>query len=190
MGIRIDIEHVRKIQEERKRINSIPLEQIEWYEDGIKLEIHPDLIREFLFTGLDNTDFIISEMYKDKGPYRVFKDSECGRLFDEKQIVGQKMCYLGDVGCGSTGIGPRPIFVDAEEFVKRVSTLRSEGMTKEQCKEFVFKKLEKKGCGYNFSGSWIEWDSLIEAVFGNLETDNTNPVVRNVIEIMKRDKSL
>ncbi len=64
--MRVDIEHVRKIQKERMEINSILLEEIEWYEDGKKLDIDKSVIDDFLFTGLNNTDFIISEMYKEK----------------------------------------------------------------------------------------------------------------------------
>ena len=64
--MRIDIEHVRKIQEERMKINTVPFKQIEWYEDGKKVNISPKIAEDFLFTGLNNIDFIISEMYKDK----------------------------------------------------------------------------------------------------------------------------
>jgi len=65
--MRVDIEHVLKIQAERFRINTLNLKEIEWYENGKKVEISPELIEEFLFTGLCNTDFIISEYYKGKG---------------------------------------------------------------------------------------------------------------------------
>lgn len=187
--MRIDIEHVRKIQEERMKINSVPLEQIEWYEDGKKVETNPGIIDDFLFTGLNNTDFIISEAYKDKGRIQIMPDFECEELLHDHQITGQPRCYMGELGSGSTGLGPKPMYMDASEFIKRIRSLRSKGMTKEQCKDYVFKELEKK-VGSGMSPSWTEWESLIEAAFGNLDTDNTNPVVRNVIEIMKCNKSL
>jgi hypothetical protein len=63
--MRVDIEHVRKIQAERMKINKEDLENIEWYEDGKKLEISPKVIKDFLFTGLNNTDFILSNCYKE-----------------------------------------------------------------------------------------------------------------------------
>ena len=66
---RIDIEHVLKIQAERFRINSLNLKEIEWYEDGKKVEISPELIEEFKFTGLCNTDFITTESFKKKNLY-------------------------------------------------------------------------------------------------------------------------
>jgi hypothetical protein len=64
--MRVDIERVRKIQEERTKINKADLEDIEWYEDGKKLEISPKVIEDFKFIGLNNTDFIISNYYLEK----------------------------------------------------------------------------------------------------------------------------
>lgn len=64
---RIDVEYVKKIQAERKRINDLELKDIEWYENGKKLDIDPEVLEEFKFTGLCNTDFIISDVYKGKG---------------------------------------------------------------------------------------------------------------------------
>lgn len=69
--MRVDIEHVRKIQEERMKINKVPLEQIEWYEDGKKVEIDPGIIDDFLYTGLNNTDFIIGKVYKQKDRFNI-----------------------------------------------------------------------------------------------------------------------
>lgn len=63
--MRVDIEQVRKIQEERMKINKMDLEDIEWYEGGKKIEISPKVIEDFKFCGLNNTDFIISEVYKE-----------------------------------------------------------------------------------------------------------------------------
>lgn len=74
MKMKINIEHVRKIQEERKKINSVPLEQIEWYENGIKVDINPETITDFLCTELNNIDFIISNIYRHKGQIQVISD--------------------------------------------------------------------------------------------------------------------
>jgi len=63
--MRVDIEHVRKIQVERMKINKVPFEQIEWYEDGKKVKMDPKVVKEFSFIGLNNTDFITSEIYKE-----------------------------------------------------------------------------------------------------------------------------
>jgi hypothetical protein len=190
MEMRIDIEHVRKIQEERMKINSVPIEQIEWYEDGKKVEIDPKVIEDFVYTGLNNTDFIISEMYKEKRHAQIIPDTEYKELFEDQRIVGQAGCSMGELGSGATGLGPQPYLVDAEEFIKRIKSLRLKGMTKEQCKDYVLEELKKKIGSGGMSKTWYEWESLIEVGFGNLITDCANPVVRNVIEIMKHNKSL
>jgi len=65
--MRVDVEQVKKIQAERKKINDLELQDIEWYEDGKKVDIDPKVLAEFEFTGLCNTDFIISDTYKEKG---------------------------------------------------------------------------------------------------------------------------
>jgi len=64
--MRVDIEHVRKLQEEKMKINSVNIKDIEWYEDGEKVDIDPKTLEDFKFTGLSNTDFITSEAYKEK----------------------------------------------------------------------------------------------------------------------------
>ena len=61
--MRVDLEEVRDIMKRRKRINNIPLQEIEWFENGKKIEIDLDTIDDFLFTGLNNIDFITSGYY-------------------------------------------------------------------------------------------------------------------------------
>jgi len=62
--MRIDIEHVRKIQEERLRINKLKLEEIEWYENGKRVEVDPKDAEDFKFTGLCNTDFVTMNFFE------------------------------------------------------------------------------------------------------------------------------
>jgi hypothetical protein len=64
---RIDIEQVRVLRQQLKDINSIPLEDIEWYENGVPVDIDPAVVSEFAFIGLNNVDFIDGEFYKCKG---------------------------------------------------------------------------------------------------------------------------
>ncbi len=64
--IRVDIEKVRRIQAERKKFNDLDFDEIEWYEDGKKVEINPKVKEEFRFTGLCNTDFITMDVFKHK----------------------------------------------------------------------------------------------------------------------------
>ena len=63
--MRVDVEYVKKLQDERMKINNQSFENIEWYEGGKRLNIDKSIIDDFKFTGLNNTDFIISEFYKE-----------------------------------------------------------------------------------------------------------------------------
>lgn len=61
--MKVTIEYLQAIQDERARINNTPLNEIEFYENGKKIEIDEDIIKEFEFTGLNNIDFITSGFY-------------------------------------------------------------------------------------------------------------------------------
>ena len=60
----VNIEFVNWLYEQRKKINSVPLSEIEWYEDGQKLEFTQKKIDDFEYTGLINTDFIGTDCYR------------------------------------------------------------------------------------------------------------------------------
>lgn len=62
--MRIDVETVLDLNEKRKAINSIPLENIEWFENGKLLQVREGAVEEFKFTGLANIDFILCGYYK------------------------------------------------------------------------------------------------------------------------------
>jgi len=64
---RVDIEDILEHYEFRKRINSIPISEIEFYEDLKKVEIDPKLIEQWVYTGLNNLDFITTGFYKSNG---------------------------------------------------------------------------------------------------------------------------
>lgn len=61
---RVDVEDVLRIDKERRKINRISLEDIEWYENGVKLDISNEVLENFRFTALSNMDFIIFNVYK------------------------------------------------------------------------------------------------------------------------------
>jgi len=195
--MRVNIEHVRKIQEERKKINSVPLEQIEWYKNGKKIDIDPKTIKEFQFMGLNNTDFIISNFYRYKGRVLPGSVSEEQELFTEKYKVlldspllnGHPGWSQDEIPVGDSDKGFVPYYIDAADFVERIKYLRERGVTKAQCKSHMFKELEKKLDDEGMIRCWSEWNGLIEVAFGNFDIDSTNPVVRKAIERMK-DKSL
>ena len=61
---RIDIELIDAVMAFRKYIQSLDLCDIDFFEDGEKLDIDPKLADEFEFTGLANIDFITTNYYK------------------------------------------------------------------------------------------------------------------------------
>ncbi|MCP4761061.1 MAG: hypothetical protein GY870_04715 [archaeon] len=66
--MRIDIEDINKHLEFRKKVNCNELDNIEFYENGKKVEIPKEIADEFKYTGLSNIDFISSGYYQ-KGDY-------------------------------------------------------------------------------------------------------------------------
>jgi hypothetical protein len=54
----IAVEYIEWLASERRRINSVPLEDITFYRNGMKLNITRKAIEDFVFTGLLNTDFV------------------------------------------------------------------------------------------------------------------------------------
>lgn len=62
--MKVTVEEIRRIHERQTEINREKLSDIEFYENGKKLQISQDVIDSFDFTGLLNTDFIISGYYK------------------------------------------------------------------------------------------------------------------------------
>lgn len=59
--MKIAIEYVRWLMEEKSKINRVALEDIEIFENGMKLDISQEVIKDFGFTGLSNVDFILSD---------------------------------------------------------------------------------------------------------------------------------
>lgn len=71
--IKVNIEDVDRIQAERRAINTPFMDDIDWYSQGVKINISPVVIERFKFTGLSNIDFITSGYYledteNEKGP--------------------------------------------------------------------------------------------------------------------------
>jgi hypothetical protein len=62
----IAVEYIKWLQDQRNKINSENLKDIEFYENSMKLDIPTKVFDEFELTGLNNCDFILSGFYKDK----------------------------------------------------------------------------------------------------------------------------
>ena len=61
---RIDIELIDAVMGFRSYIQKLNLWEIDFYEDGVKLDIPKELVDEFGFTGLANIDFITTNYYR------------------------------------------------------------------------------------------------------------------------------
>ena len=61
--IRINIEDIFEIEERRRSINKLELEDIEFCSNGVPLDIDPKVTEEFNFVGLNNIDFITTNYY-------------------------------------------------------------------------------------------------------------------------------
>jgi hypothetical protein len=55
---RVDIDQVLRLKAELRRINTLDLESVVFIHSGAPLMVDLEGIREFRFTGLNNTDFI------------------------------------------------------------------------------------------------------------------------------------
>lgn len=64
--MKVNIEDVIRIANERKAINSLDLNEIEWYQNGVKIEISKEVIEDFELTGLSNMDFITGNYWGKK----------------------------------------------------------------------------------------------------------------------------
>ncbi len=59
--MKIAVEYVEWLMEEKSKINRQKLSDIELFENGMKLDIPQKVIDDFDFTGLSNVDFILSD---------------------------------------------------------------------------------------------------------------------------------
>lgn len=64
--MRIDIEEIRELHKRRSEINNVLLSTIDFYENGVKVEITPEVLEEWRFVGLSNCDFILMDAYKEE----------------------------------------------------------------------------------------------------------------------------
>ena len=62
--MKVAIEYINWLTEERAKVNRTDLKAIEFFENGMKVDISDKGIEDFEFTGLNNIDFITSGTYK------------------------------------------------------------------------------------------------------------------------------
>ena len=61
---RIDINRIRALHEEIQEFNEMELNDVEFVEDGKVVNIKPKVIKDWLYCGLCNRDFIVGDFYK------------------------------------------------------------------------------------------------------------------------------
>lgn len=62
---KISISEIYTLANRRKQINELDLASIDFIDDdGNSIDISPEIIKEFVYTGLNNMDFITSGFYK------------------------------------------------------------------------------------------------------------------------------
>ena len=61
---KLNVEYLRTLHEEYRRINRLSLHDIEFYEDGKKLDIDPSAIQAALEMAINPFMFIAGEYYK------------------------------------------------------------------------------------------------------------------------------
>lgn len=64
--MKVAVEYIKWLDEERAKINRVPLDEITFFENGEVVEVDPEVLEDFKFTGLVNTDFILTDCYKDR----------------------------------------------------------------------------------------------------------------------------
>ncbi len=62
--MKVNIEDVERLTKERKKINSVSLSEIEWYQNGKKVDVDKSITEDFEIIGLNNIDFITSGFYQ------------------------------------------------------------------------------------------------------------------------------
>ncbi len=61
--MKVDIERLHQLKAELNKINSVDIEDIDFYEGGEKIEISLERIGKWRFIGLNNAEFITTDFY-------------------------------------------------------------------------------------------------------------------------------
>lgn len=64
--MRVDVERVRELRKELREINKLDIRDIEFYENGQKIVVPEATWWAWEFIGLNNTDFVEVEFWKEK----------------------------------------------------------------------------------------------------------------------------
>ena len=67
----VNIEDVLRIQKERSKINRLKFRNIAWCKDHKEIHIPQEIKDDWELCGLNNCDFITTNMYKTKPPHKI-----------------------------------------------------------------------------------------------------------------------
>lgn len=63
-SVTVDVGYVRSLLSQLERINAIPLEQIDLFDGGERIDLTPEIIEEWRMIGMSNQAFIEMEFWK------------------------------------------------------------------------------------------------------------------------------
>jgi hypothetical protein len=79
--MKVDIEYIQWLSSELRKIEGIPLSELELYIGDDKIDIDDETSNQWSFTGLMNRDFILSEEYKDCPSYKRYeRDNKLNKI--------------------------------------------------------------------------------------------------------------
>ena len=70
--MRVDIERIIELDEERKKINGLQISDIEFHKEGKRIHFEKRLLDDWRFIGMSNVDFITTG-YFEEGSNKVYR---------------------------------------------------------------------------------------------------------------------
>ena len=95
---KIKIEEIISLKKRLNEINSYKLNEIDFIDfDGNKIDVNPEYISEFEFTGLSNVDFIITDFYKKGFETELISNIKPINLYDQDKIEINGLIYSNSI---------------------------------------------------------------------------------------------
>ncbi len=69
--MKVDIETIRELKRKLDEINSVPFEDIEFFENGKRVGFDKNVVADWKFIGLNNVDFITTGHYKSEWEWDI-----------------------------------------------------------------------------------------------------------------------
>jgi hypothetical protein len=59
----IDVDRIKALHNEIMEFNKLNLEDVQFVQNGVHIIVNPKVIKDWTYTGLNNRDFVIDEIY-------------------------------------------------------------------------------------------------------------------------------